>query len=150
MAVILPRAQCDNGPHFGHHRACRSLTPHGTRPSASSADHKVRIMFFQVLVFPDLLFPEIRPFWKKKTLQWRHNERDGVSNHQPHDCLLNRLFGRGSKLTSKLRVTGLCVGNSGEFHKYDHFEKHYNDVIMSAMASRIPASWVFTQSFVQA
>ena len=23
-------------------------------------------------------------------LHWRHNERDGVSNHQPHDCLLNR------------------------------------------------------------
>ena len=22
----------------------------------------------------------------------RHNERDGVSIHQPHDCLLNRLF----------------------------------------------------------
>ena len=30
-------------------------------------------------------------------LQWRHNERDGVSNHQPHDCLLNRLFGDRSK-----------------------------------------------------
>ena len=26
------------------------------------------------------------------TLQWRHNERDGVWNHQPYDCLLNRLF----------------------------------------------------------
>ena len=26
------------------------------------------------------------------SLQWRHNERDGVSNHQPHHCLLNRLF----------------------------------------------------------
>ena len=38
--------------------------------------------------------------------------RDGVSNHQPHDCLLNRLFGHRSKKTSKLRVTGLCVGNS--------------------------------------
>ena len=25
-------------------------------------------------------------------LQWRHNERNGISNHQPHDCLLNRLF----------------------------------------------------------
>ena len=25
-------------------------------------------------------------------LQWRHNGRDGVSNHQPHDCFLNRLF----------------------------------------------------------
>ena len=24
--------------------------------------------------------------------QWRHNERDGVSNHQPRDCLLNGLF----------------------------------------------------------
>ena len=26
------------------------------------------------------------------TLQWRQNEHDGVSNHQPRDCLLNRLF----------------------------------------------------------
>ena len=25
-------------------------------------------------------------------LQWPHNERDGVSNHQPHDCLLSGLF----------------------------------------------------------
>ena len=46
------------------------------------------------------------------TLLWRHNGRDGVSNHQPHDCLLNRLFMHRSKKTSKLRVTGLCVGNS--------------------------------------
>ena len=45
-------------------------------------------------------------------LRWRHNDSDGVSNHQPHDCLLNRLFGRISKKTSKLPVTGLCVGNS--------------------------------------
>ena len=47
-----------------------------------------------------------------KTLRCRHNERDGVSNHQPHDCLPNRLFRRRSKETSKLRVTGTCVGNS--------------------------------------
>ena len=45
-------------------------------------------------------------------LQWRHNGRDSVSNHQPHDCLLNRLFRRRSKETSKLRVTGLYAGNS--------------------------------------
>ena len=31
------------------------------------------------------------------TLRWRHNERDSVSNHQPHHCLLNRSFGRRSK-----------------------------------------------------
>ena len=52
------------------------------------------------------------------TLRWRHNGRDGVSNHQPDDCLLNRLFGRRSKKTSRLRVTSLCAGNSpltGEF-----------------------------------
>ena len=51
-------------------------------------------------------------------LLWRHNGRDGVSNHQPHDCLLNRLFRRRSKQKSRLRVTGLCAGNSpgtGEF-----------------------------------
>ena len=47
-------------------------------------------------------------------LQWHHNERDGVSNHQRRNCLLNRLFGRRSKKTSKLRVTGLCEGNSPE------------------------------------
>ena len=51
-------------------------------------------------------------------LQWRHNGRDGVLDHQLHDCLLNRLFGRRSKKISKLRATGLCAGNSlvtGEF-----------------------------------
>ena len=38
--------------------------------------------------------------------------RDSVSNHQPDDYLLNRLFRRRSKKTSNLRVTGLCAGNS--------------------------------------
>ena len=55
---------------------------------------------------------------EKNPLQWPHNEPDCISNHQPHDCLLNRLFRRRSKKTSKLRVTGLCAGNSpgtGEF-----------------------------------
>ena len=52
------------------------------------------------------------------SLRWRHNDHAGVSNHQPHGCLLNRLFRRKSKKTSKLRATGLCAGNSpgtGEF-----------------------------------
>ena len=52
-------------------------------------------------------------------LRWRHTGHDGVSNHQPHDSLLNRFFRHRSKKTSKLRVTGLCAGNSpvtGEFH----------------------------------
>ena len=52
------------------------------------------------------------------SLRWRHNGRDSVSNHQPYDCLLNRLFRRRWKKTSKLCVAGLCAGNSpgtGEF-----------------------------------
>ena len=48
------------------------------------------------------------------TLHWRHNGYDSVSNHQPHDCLLNGLFRRRSKEISNLRVTGLCAGNSPE------------------------------------
>ena len=46
------------------------------------------------------------------TLQWCRNERDGVSNHQPHDCLLSCLFRHRSMKTSKLRVNGLYARNS--------------------------------------
>ena len=61
-------------------------------------------------------------------LQWRHDERGGVSNHQPLDCLLNHLFRRRSKKTSKPRVTGPCVGISpvtGEFpaHRASNVDK---------------------------
>ena len=54
----------------------------------------------------------------KWALQWRHNERDDVSNSRRLDCFLNCLFRRRIKKTSKLRVTGLWEGNSpvtGEF-----------------------------------
>ena len=60
----------------------------------------------------------IKETWTSRSLQWCHNGHDGVSNHQPHHRLLNRLFRRRSKKTSKLRVTGLCAENSpvtGEF-----------------------------------
>ena len=48
-------------------------------------------------------------------LRWRHNEHDGVPNHQRLNYLLNRLFKRRSKKTSKLRVTGpLCRELTGD------------------------------------
>ena len=55
--------------------------------------------------------------WRNKKidilpLQWCHNERDGISNHQPHHCLLNQLSRRRSNKISKLCVTDLCEGNS--------------------------------------
>ena len=52
------------------------------------------------------------------SLLWRHNERYSVSNHQPHDCLLNRLFRRRSKKASTRRVTGLCARNSSGTGKF--------------------------------
>ena len=62
-------------------------------------------------------------------------------NQQSHDCLLNRLFRRRSKKTSKLRITGLWAGNSpvtGEFpaQMVSHAEnisiwwRHHAHVIM--------------------
>ena len=44
------------------------------------------------------------------SLQWRNNERGGVSNHRRLDFSLECLFWRTSKKTSKLRDTGLCEG----------------------------------------
>ena len=74
-------------------------------------------------------------------LKWRHNEHDGVSNHQPHDFLLSRLFRRISKKTSKLRVTGLSEGNSpvtGEFPTQPVTRKMFpfDDAIMTARCTR--------------
>ena len=77
------------------------------------------------------------------SLRWRHNDQDGVSNHQPHGCLLNRLFRRRSNKTSKLRVTGLCVGNSpgpvNSPHKGPVTRKMFpfDDVIMYASANSV-------------
>ena len=39
--------------------------------------------------------------------KWRHDERDGVSNPQPHDCLLNRLLRRQSLDKSLTFVRGI-------------------------------------------
>ena len=39
-------------------------------------------------------------------LQWRHDERDGVVNHQPHDCLLNHLDQRKHQSSVSLAFMG--------------------------------------------
>ena len=48
--------------------------------------------------------------WLWNLLQWRHNERHGVSNPRCLDCLLNRFFRHTSQKTWKLRVTGYLWG----------------------------------------
>ena len=65
-----------------------------------------------MFIIQGLLFLSVTGSFPVSSLKWRHNEHDGVSNHQPHNCLLNCLFRRRSRKTSKLRVTGFCEGNS--------------------------------------
>ena len=65
------------------------------------------------------------------SVHWRPNESDDVSNHQPHSCLLKRLFRHRSKKTSKLCVTCLCDGNS---------PVPFDDVIISRPLSSFPVS----------
>ena len=71
-------------------------------------------------------------------LQWRHNASDGVSNHQPHDCLFNRLSKAQIKENIKApRHWPLCEESpvTGEFpaQKASNVEnvsiwrRHYDD-----------------------
>ena len=85
------------------------------------------------------------------SLQWRHNEHDGVSDHQRLDCLLNRLFRPKSKKISKLRALGLCEGKSpltGEFptQKASGAENasiwwRHHDLCWNEMRSTLPKMW---------
>ena len=43
-----------------------------------------------IMRIPPHLYVEMAISILYGALQWRHNGQDGVSNHQPHDCLLNR------------------------------------------------------------
>ena len=86
---------------------------------------------------------------KSNSLRWRHNDHAGVSNHQPHGCLLNRLFRRKSKKTSKPRVTGLCAGNSSgtvEFPAQRPVTRSFDvffDLRLNKRLSKQPWSWWF-------
>ena len=106
-----------------------SCRPTGVRPSPSHGP-----------MLPQFTDTQLR-HQEDMTLQWRHSDHDGVSNHQPNGCLLNRLFRRRSKKPSKLRVTGLCVGNSpgpvNSPHKGPVTRKMFpfDDVIMVIPAS---------------
>ena len=73
-----------------------------------------------LVIFISLIYTKIGTDWFKihlfinmqeHTLQWHHNEHDGISSHQHLDCLVNRLFRHRSKKISKLCISGLCEGN---------------------------------------
>ena len=62
------------------------------------------------LDFYSMSFSQSAPWILSYSLQWRHNECDDVSNHQPHDCLLF-IQGQIKENIKALRHWPLC----GEF-----------------------------------
>ena len=94
-------------------------------------------------------------------LQRRHNECDGISNHQRLDGLLNCLFRQRSKKSSKLHLTGLCeqsgtkpnlvakilATNFGVFfcNIYNVFKKYVqcgsNNTVIKYCGWGIPPNW---------
>ena len=73
------------------------------------------------------------------TLQWRHNGCDMVSNHQPHDCLLNREFRRikaHQSSASLAFVRGIHRGPMNSPHKWPVTRKMFpfdDDIMRTAM-----------------
>ena len=105
----LHQCQLSNAEYFGE------KTSHGSTKSYSVTTTKQNITYPFVFSWNISYYGHNMlhcGMWRPFPLHWCHNNHDGVSNHQPDGCLLNRLFRRRSKKTSKLRVTGLCVGNS--------------------------------------
>ena len=72
----------------------------------------------------------------KDSFQWRHNGRDGISNHEPHQCLLNRLFMCRSKKyqssASLALVRGIHRWPVNSAHKWTVVRKMFpfDDVII--------------------
>ena len=70
-------------------------------------------------------------------LQWRHTERDGVSNHKRLECLLNRLFKHISKKTLKLRFIGFVRG----IHRWPVDSPQKRPVTRKWLHSMTPSWW---------
>ena len=98
-----------------------------------------------IVVRSDLFFDVQLVTRLRHSSQWRHNGHHSVWNHQPDHCLLHHLFRCRSKKSPKLRVIGLCAGNSpviGEFpvqmaSNADFFP--FDDVIMGN--DRLVMTW---------
>ena len=72
------------------------------------------------------------------SLRWRHNGCDGVSNHQPHDCLLNRLFRRRSKKHRSASLAferGIHRGPMNSPHKWPVTRKCFHLMTSSWISS---------------
>ena len=78
-------------------------------------------------------------------LQWRHDERDGVSDHQPHHCLLNRLFKYQSSASPAI-VQKIHRSPMNPLHKWPVTRNvfPFDEVIMQ----RVSLPWNFSTMYI--
>ena len=107
---------------------------------------RIYTAFFAILVVTNPSHAESLFRSINVSLQWRHNERGGVPNHQPHDCLLNRLF----RCRSKKNQISASLTFVREIHRWPVNSPHkgpvtqkklFDDVIMYVCISLISWHW---------
>ena len=113
QATMKTNVDCHLDPKFRD--ICIKIQKYPKRKCISNVVWKIAAILSRLDVLKRYLFYNcFWRVWRAKVigspLQWRHNEHDCVSNHQPCDCLLNRIFKRRSKKTSKLGVTTFVRG----------------------------------------
>ena len=84
-----------------------------------------------------VLWPDHWKYPRLWTLLWRHNGHDSVSNHQPHDCLLNRLI--QTQIKENIKALGhwpLC----GEFTG-DRWIRRSNGQLRGKWFHLMTSSW---------
>ena len=94
-----------------------------------------------------------QPLFVVWTSQWRHNGRHGVSNHQPHDCSLNRLSGADQRKhqssASLALVRGIHRWPVNSPHKWPVTRKKFlfDDVIMETRHLLMKSTGVRSSKF---
>ena len=72
----------------------RSLWGHCNETSQQYQGPHIDLLLVEIPIKKSYLYD--RSPYTDYTLQWRHNGRDSVSNHQPHDCLFRRRWKKTS------------------------------------------------------
>ena len=99
---------------------------------------------------PDFLLVLSVTFGMDISLQWRNNGHDGVSNHQPHDCLLKRLFKRKCQSSASLAfVRGIHEWPVNSTHKRPVTRKMFpfDDIIMLSHLLFSSSNWTQIKSY---
>ena len=75
-------------------------------------------------------------------LQWRHNERDVVTNHRHLVCLLNRSFSGRSKKTSKLVIGEFPAQRASNAENISIWWRYHSlSFFLTAFYSKFPILW---------